>query len=91
MRQMQTEVRLRILTGILNDFTEPRAGNHDTTAHDLAILHTVDRSRVRLVRHANIVGIHDQQSVCGLVAKTFSEGLCIHGKCGQQKQDYAEV
>src|SRR5262249_39168932 len=44
--QMQTQIKLRVLSGVGRDLREPRAGNHDTARSDQPFFESLDRRGV---------------------------------------------
>ena len=72
-RQVNAEIRTRVLTAVPGDLGEAGARHHHRCGRDHAALHRADGGHVGGMAHAGVVCVDDEQPVCPPVAQAFGQ------------------
>ena len=75
--QMKSEIDFGMRFGVVGNFREPGAGNHNTGGIDCARFEGFDGGGVDGVRDAKIVGMDDQELCVGWVAELLGESISL--------------
>jgi hypothetical protein len=84
--EMQSQIELRMLSGVSGDLGEPRAGNHDAARSDQAFFEGFDCRDIDRMRHADVVGMNHQNFVVRAVAELLRCGRLRKRRGTKQKQ-----
>ena len=72
-RQVDSEVGIRVAARECGDFGEPRADHENARRCDPAVLERLERGAIDRVRHAEVVGVEDQEAGIGGMAEALLE------------------
>ena len=73
-REVEAQVEVRIVADIGRDFGEPGARHHDAARIDQALSQGMERRLIDRMRHADVVGVNDEQFGVGVITEPFGEG-----------------
>ena len=78
--QVQAEVGVGMGFGVVGNFGEPRAGNHDAGGGDRLLVERVEAGGVLGVSDGEIVGVDDEEFRVGGIAEAFGDGFGLCDK-----------
>ncbi len=73
--EVQAEIGVGMGFGVVGDFGEPGAGNHDAGGGDGVLVEGVETGGVFRVSDGEVVGVEDEEFRVGGVAETFGDGF----------------
>ena len=74
---MQTQICVGVRLGVLGDFREPGAGNHDAGRGGGAFIQGIETRGIFRVRDRKVVGMNDQKFGVARVAESFGRVFAL--------------
>ena len=72
---MEAEIGIGMSLGVVGDFGEPRAGNHDAGGSCRAFVEGIEAGNVLGVRDGEVVGVDDEELGIGGIAQALGDCL----------------